>query len=340
MAKRKNTRTTKARGTSFAIIAATAALVGIVVLLVVLNLFEPPESTGEKIIVEIPQGAGLLQIASLLEQEKAIKSAKVFISLAKFKGQGEKIKAGEYEIRIGQSPSEILDKLVRGEVLLRQLTIPEGYTLYQVAEAFADNGLGEYKALLGQFENGDYSKKMGIEADRLEGYLFPETYAFIKGASSERMAHRMVKQFFKVFNEEKENKSLIRPFSTHEVLTLASICEKEAKHADELPMIARVYLNRLALGMPLQADPTVVYGLKKFDAPLSRNDLKRPSPYNTYLHKGLPPGPICNPGRLAIRSVFNPAEGNALYFVAKPDGYHHFSSNYDQHLAAIKKYRR
>lgn len=340
MGKGKNRRTIKFRGTPFAIIAATAVLVGIVVLLVVLNLFEPPKNTGEKIIVDIPRGAGLLQVASLLEQKKAIRSAKVFVSLAKFKGLGEQIKAGEYEIQIGLSPLEILDKLVRGEVLLRQLTIPEGYTLFQVAAVFQDHEFGQYDALLTQFENREFSKKMGIEAGRLEGYLFPETYAYVKGTSTERVVRRMIKQFFKVFNEERENKTLIRPFTTHEALTLASICEKEARHPEELPMIARVYLNRLALGMPLQADPTVVYGLKKFDSLLTRKDLQRPSPYNTYLHKGLPPGPICNPGRQAIRAVFNPAKSNALYFVARPDGYHQFSSNYDQHLAAKKKYRK
>lgn len=322
------------------IIGAGLALVFAVVFIVVIQHLGAPENTGQSVMVEIPEGAGLLQISHLLQQAGVIKSAKGFASIAKVQGVAGDLKAGEYLIPVGVSPDEVLEQLVQGRVLLRQITIPEGFTTYQIAGTMAEKGFGDEKDILALTRSSDFATSLKLPAKGLEGYLFPETYSYVKGTTARKMLSKMVAQFRAVYDQERNSKTLKRPIRMNEVVILASICEKEARKSDELPLIARVYLNRLKIGMPLQADPTVIYGLKKFDALLTRADLKINTPYNTYMNNGLPPGPIGSPGRAAIRAVLNPADSDAFYFVAKDDGYHHFSKTYDEHLKAVAKYRR
>lgn len=312
----------------------------ITLIMTVITFLSEPDVTGETVIVEIPKGAGMMTIARLLEEKGVVKSARGFAALAKVKGVSKKLQAGEYKFDIGTPYEKVLDRMLKGKVLLRQFTIPEGYNIYQIAPLLSKNGFGNSEAILMILKDEKYSKSLNIPSKGLEGYLFPETYSYVKGESLQRVLRRMVVQFFKVYNEESKTGSLSKNLDMNELVTLASICEKEAVIQKELPLIAGVYLNRLAINMPLQADPTVIYGLKNFDRLLSRKDLAFPTPYNTYLNKNLPPGPIACPGRMAIRAVFNPEKTKAIYFVAKNDGSHHFSQTYPEHLNAIRKYRR
>ena len=316
------------------IVAALAAVAGIA------RVGLLPPDPGPPVLVEIPTGAGLMRIAALLEDEGLIRSRRAFALLAKGKGQAQMLKAGEYQITQGRTPSDILAMLANGRVVVRQLTIPEGYTIYQVAQTLAEAGLGEKEPVLALVQDPALARKLGVPGDTLEGYLFPETYAYVKGVAPKDLLARMVKQTLLVYEEEKATATVPGPISMSRTLTLASICEREARKSEELPIIAAVYLKRLSIGMPLQADPTVIYGLKSFHRLLTRKDLKIPSSYNTYMNKGLPPGPICNPGRLAIRASLKPAKTDALYFVAKDDGSHFFSATYAQHLDAVRRYRR
>jgi UPF0755 protein len=184
-------------------------------------------------------------------------------------------------------------------------------------------------------------KKYGIKANSAEGYLFPDTYNFYFNATVEQVCDKLLKQHNKVWNEIEKKYKTGPKLSKHEIMTLASIIEAETPVVSERPIVAGLYLNRLRIGMKLDADPTVQYALKG-KKKLSYKDLKVPSPYNTYLHKGLPPGPICSPGRTAIEAVFNPVKSNYLYFVAKGDGSgeHYFTNSYNQHLTNRRQYKR
>ncbi len=328
--------------------AKTKALIIITVILLIMVItlagavmifFEPPKATGKTVVVEIPKGAGLMTISNLLAKNGVVKNAKAFAGLAKFKGLATRLKAGEYKFDIGEPYDQVLNRMAKGKVLLRQFTIPEGYNIYQIAPLLSKNGFGSTTEILRLLRDEGFSRSLKTPTRGLEGYLFPETYSYIKGETLREILQRMVKQFFKVYKEESKGGEKNKKMTMSQIVILASICEKEAVAQKELPLIAGVYLNRLEKNMLLQADPTVIYGLKKFDRLLSRKDLRAPSPYNTYLNKGLPPGPIACPGRKAIRGVLNPEKTSAFYFVARNDGTHHFSKTYDQHLKAISLYR-
>ena len=185
----------------------------------------------------------------------------------------------------------------------------------------------------------DYVRSLGIEADTLEGYLFPDTYYLPKGIKLEDIPKRMVMRYKEVFVDSYRNRAKELGFSEHQIVTLASIIEKEAKIKSERKLIAAVYLNRLKKGMRLQADPTAVYGTKAWVTKITKQDLKRKSPYNTYLHKGLPPGPIANPGQGALLAALYPEKTDYLFFVAQGDGSHYFSKDFGEHEKAIGRYK-
>ncbi|MCL2459346.1 MAG: endolytic transglycosylase MltG, partial [Desulfobulbus sp.] len=192
---------------------------------------------------------------------------------------------------------------------------------------------------LGLVKDGAFIRQLGIEADSLEGYLFPETYTLVRNEADEAAVIRMmVERFQQTWQALNAPESL--ELNRHQLLTLASVVEKETGVATERPLIAQVFYNRLARKMRLQSDPTVIYGLPDFNGNLSKADLKRETPYNTYLIPGLPPGPICNPGRAALEAVLHPVESDALYFVAKNDGTHIFSTNLADHNRAVQHYQR
>ena len=282
----------------------------------------------------------LSQIARRLEQERYIRSARAFQIVARYQKKDTAIKAGEYELSPSMTPQEILDKMVRGDMVHRRTTITEGMTLKDIAQAFDASGVVNKKNLETAMSNKALLEGYGIESDSFEGYLFPETYHFPRNTEPHVVIKAMVRELQKrwapEWNERLESLSMTR----HQLLTLASIIEKESGNFDEQPIISSVFHNRLRIRMRLQADPTVIYGIPDFNGNITKSDLKTYSPYNTYIIDGLPPGPIANPGLSAIKAALYPAETNFLYFVGSGDGRHIFSADLRQHNNAVNTYQR
>jgi UPF0755 protein len=231
----------------------------------------------------------------------------------------------------------ILKKIVTGEVDYRKFTLPEGYSLYQAAELLEQKGYFTKDSFLEKCRDRSLLVRLGVNESTAEGYLYPATYNLSSKGGEEQLLEQMIGQFTREYAAVQGGGGGNR-FSRHEIVTLASIIEKEAVSADEKPLISSVFHNRLRIGMPLQSDPTAVYGVRAFTGKVSKADIQRRSPYNTYLHKGLPPGPIGNPGREAIQAALNPARSDFLYFVARQDGTHQFSKNLVDHNRAVVRY--
>jgi len=292
----------------------------------------------EPVIVEIEKGDSIFRIAKKLKERGLIKSELIFILKAFKTGAYNKIKAGEYAFYPYQSIEEILTYLKEGKVYLHKITIPEGTTLWQIADILEKNKICKSESFLSLAENSKVAESFGLPGPTLEGYLYPDTYFFHKNTPPEVVIKTMVENFWKHWKKfEKIAEKQKMPLK--KVITLASIVEKEAFYSEEKPVIAAVYLNRLKKRMPLQADPTINYALKDFRRLTYKDYYLVKSPYNTYLNSGLPPTPICNPGEESIRAVLFPAKVPYLYFVAKGDGSHYFSKTYKEHLEMIKKIR-
>jgi UPF0755 protein len=239
-----------------------------------------------------------------------------------------------------QSPQEILEWISRGRVVTYEVVVPEGFTLAQIAKRLAAEQLADPEAFLAVARDPATAAEIGVEGSTLEGYLFPETYRIPRGLAPEEIARTLVEQFLEVWREI-EPRAREQGFSMREVVTLASIVEKETAAPNERPLIASVFRNRLERGMRLETDPTVIYGIEDFDGNLRRRDLEnRDNPYNTYRIPGLPPGPIASPGAEALHAVVEPAESDYLYFVSRNDGTHVFSRTYREHARAVDKYQR
>lgn len=261
-----------------------------------------------------------------------------FLLLARMTGTSSRLQAGEYLVPAGSTPLRILRQMERGEVLLHRVTIPEGKTMRQVAGILAAEQWIAPDRFLALATDPDFIASLGFKLDTLEGYLFPDTYSLARGTvTEEKIILMMSRRFQEVWKELAPEQS--GSLNRHEVVTLASIVEKETGMAAERPLVARVFLNRLEKNMRLQSDPTVIYGLDDFDGELRRADLRAETPYNTYVVRGLPPGPICNPGRHAILAVLQPADAPYLYFVSKNNGSHHFSTTLGEHNRAVREYR-
>ncbi len=249
------------------------------------------------------------------------------------------MKAGEYRFKDDMTPSVILNKIVLGEVDYRTFTLPEGYSMYQAAELLEQQGYFKKTDFLEKCRDKTFLVRLGLKEVTAEGYLYPATYNVSRVGGEAQLIEQMVERFNKAYTSVRlEERS--QQFSVHGIVTLASIIEKEAVSADEKPIISSVFHNRLRIGMPLQSDPTAVYGVRAFSGKVSKADIQRPSPYNTYLNKGLPPGPIGNPGSDAVQAAMNPAKTDFLYFVARQDGTHQFSSNLVEHNKAVVRYLR
>jgi UPF0755 protein len=291
------------------------------------------------VVVQIPKGAGLQQIGSILAEKGLIKEDIRFFLLARVSGRSEALQAGEFELPYGVTPGEILERLTSAKSIQHKITLPEGLTARQIGLVLAEAGWVDADLFHQLTKDPQLIRSLGLSTSSLEGYLFPDTYNLVRGASDAKtIVVMMVRRFLQVWQEIAPDD--VHPMSRHEVVTLASVVEKETGQAVERPLIAGVFLNRLEKGMRLQSDPTVIYGMPTFNGNLSRADLKRPTPYNTYVIKGLPPGPICNPGRAAMEAVLAPAKSKALYFVSKNDGFHYFSTTLKEHNRAVAKYQR
>lgn len=299
------------------------------------------QPSGEPVVVEIPKGVGLKAAARLLADKGLVGSPLVFEIAARLSAGGP-IQAGEYELSPAMSNRRILGMLRLGKVLLHSILIPEGYTMRQTAHRLAATKVADLGPSVDLLRRPSFIAAQGLDDATLEGYLFPETYLFPKGLGARTAYSIMIRRFWEAWRPLKAA-AKARKMTRRQVVTLASIIEAEAKLPHEQPLISAVYHNRLRRGMLLQADPTVLYGLGGLEAlghPLYRSDLEVDTPYNTYLHKGLPPGPICSPGKGSLHAAVHPAKVKYLYFVAKGDGSHIFSNTYAQHLRAIRRFRR
>lgn len=224
--------------------------------------------------------------------------------------------------------------------MLHPILIPEGLTMVQIAEIFGQQGLVDPHELLRLMKDPAFIASLGIKADTLEGYLYPDTYKFPRGIKPKEVITAMVEHLRQVYGPDLEARAQELKLTQHEVLTLASVIEKESGSNGEREEISAVFHNRLKKHIPLQSDPTVIYGLPSFDGNIHKKDLSSPSPYNTYRIAGLPPGPIANPGIQSIRATLYPSDSRALYFVSKNDGTHQFSATLEEHNQAVEKYQK
>jgi UPF0755 protein len=300
---------------------------------------KPPNITPVEQAVDVQSGLGFKALSTLLYQKGMILHPVKFRLFARIKGYDKRIKAGEYLLSSTMTPKKILETMVDGKVYLHRLTIPEGYNLGQIARTVETAGFASEADFLMAATDPDLVHAKGIDAQTFEGYLFPDTYHFPRGVTSENIISAMVKRFWSVFKPEWEEQTKSLGLTIHQVVTLASIIEKETAVADERPIISSVFHNRLKRNMRLESDPTVIYGIEDYDGNITRKDLKRPTPYNTYTMKGLPSGPISNTGAKAIEAALYPASTKFLYFVSRNDRTHYFSTNFKDHSRAVRKYQ-
>jgi UPF0755 protein len=300
----------------------------------------PTEEHPPSKVVDIPDGSTFQYVATLLEREGLIKSRFFFVLFGKSQSADRKIHAGEYELNPGMTPAEILAMLLNGQVVLHSLTIPEGLTIVQIAELASQDGLTDRAEFLRLAKDRAFVESLGIKAETLEGYLYPNTYKFPRAVKAREVLVTMVEQLRQVLGPDLLARMQEIKMTLHEVLTLASVIEKETGSGGERSEISAVFHNRLKKHIPLQSDPTVIYGLPAFDGNLRKKDLSSPSPYNTYRVQGLPPGPIANPGFQAIRATLYPSNSSYLYFVSRNDGTHQFSATLIEHNRAVEKYQK
>ena len=307
------------------------------------KLLEPVSTSPSFVVIDIPKGTSFKQVAKLLEEKGLIRSKEAFTVLAWYKKEAGLIKAGEYKLSPSMTPQKILEILVSGKVVQHLVTIPEGYNMFQIGDLLARANLVKKEAYMAAVTDKDLLKQLNIKEETAEGYLFPDSYFLPKGVSAKDIVKNFVSRFWDVWiNNKFGNRAKEIGVTIHEVVTLASIVELEAAVQEEKPIIASVFWNRLKKGMPLQADPTVKYGImverriKK--RRLTWKDLRKATPYNTYTRYGLPKGPVCNPGLLSLRAVLYPKKTQYLYFVSKGNRTHYFSKTLKEHNRAVKKY--
>jgi UPF0755 protein len=303
------------------------------------SLSAPASHTSRMVTVEIKSGMSTSKIAAALEEKHAIRSRLVFTLLAKFNGKSDKLKAGEYEIDAANDAATILARIAEGNSVLNYVTVPEGLTLAQIARLLAGKGISDEASLINAARNPKLLAAFQISGRDAEGYLMPETYSFRKDMSADEVLRRMTSLFFIRSKPLVEKYQANSKLNLHSIITLASIIEKEGAGPEEFGAISAVFHNRLRLNMPLQADPTVIYANPNYDGNIHKRDLSIDSPYNTYKYRGLPPGPIANPGLKAIEAAYAPRDADYLYFVAMGSGRgHYFSSTLEEHNKAVKKY--
>lgn len=276
------------------------------------------------------------RIAAELQNAGVIRSQRAFL-LLHYYHRGRSLKAGEYKFDSPANMIQVRDRLTRGDIYTHTIIIPEGYNIYDIAQVMESAGLCTRDEFLNAAKDVSLIASLDPEAKTLEGYLFPDTYQFTRTQSLHDMLGVMVKRF------QEEAKKLGLTSNVRRTVTMASIIEKETSVPDERPIVASVYFNRLAKNMAFAADPTVIYAAlvaDRWDGTINQSDLQFDSPYNTYKHAGLPPGPIANPGVESLKAAMHPAETNYYYFVADAQGRHKFSNSYDQHVRNVAAYRR
>lgn len=301
----------------------------------------PYKAAPGEVLVHVPKGTSAGQVLEALSAQGLVRSRLSLKVAYAFHGRPRNLKAGTYRFDKPLTPLQVIDKLNRGEVTYAKVTIPEGLRIEEVAEILADNGLGRKEALLALASRGRLVNDLDPEAHSLEGYLFPETYLFDPGLGEEAILKALLEGFREWW--QKRAPEAVAHRSVREVVTLASLVEKETAAPSERGDIAGVFANRLRMRMPLQTDPTIIYAqiiAGDYRGRLTRDDWTYPSPYNTYLHAGLPPGPICSPGAASLEAALRPAPTHYLYFVSRNDGTHAFSRTLEEHNRAVARFQR
>lgn len=283
----------------------------------------------------VGKGWSLSKVSHVLEKKGIISSSRWFVLLARYH-KGGYVRAGEYAFYPGETPPSILMRLRNGEVMVHRISLPEGITVAEVS-ARMEQQWPEISQLMA---DPLLPKQLGVDSPSLEGWLFPETYHYQQSDSALDMLTRMVKQSRKIMDELWEKRDKTHTLNKFETLILASIIEKETGQKGERAHISAVFHNRLKRKMRLQTDPTVIYGIKNFDGNITRKHLRTPTPFNTYTQFGLPPTPICNPGRAAIHAAIHPNNSKDIFFVARGDGSHAFSQTLKEHEAFVDRYQR
>ena len=289
-------------------------------------------------VFEVKSGMTLKQVSQELFRQNLIRSANAFQAIALIQDKEKLIKVGEYYISPSMLPAEILQRITSGKTVLHSITIPEGYRITEIANLLEEKDLADKNIFLQEAKNVELLE--GIPTSSLEGYLFPDTYHFGKRTTEAAIINKMVETFKeRALKQEFLKRAEDLGFSYHEIITLASLIEKETGKDSERKQISSVFHNRLKKNMLLQTDPTVIYVIDIFDGNIRKRDLNIDSPYNTYRYKGLPPGPIANPGLKSIIAALYPATTSNLYFVSKQDGSHKFSATLNEHNRAVQKYQ-
>jgi UPF0755 protein len=320
-------------------------LVGVAagVVLIIARSNEPYKGYGSnEQFVDVPAGASPNAIGRRLAAAGVVRDLVTFRYALARSGQARRLQAGEYRFDRPLRPDEVIDILARGDVYLRPITFREGLTIRQMASVYEQAGFGKAAEFIKAASNISLISDLDPDARDLEGYLFPETYAMSRRATPAELTERMVAAFRSTLTADVKARAVSRGLSIRELVTLASIIEKETGKPEERPMVAAVYSNRLRIGMGLQCDPTVIYALERagrYSGNLTREDLRYDSPYNTYRYPGLPPGPIAAPGRASIEAAVAPADVSYIYFVSRNDGSHAFASTLDEHNRNVFEYQ-
>lgn len=299
----------------------------------------PINSFEQAFLYTVKPGSSLKKISNELHQISIIEHPTYFEWIARWENLADRIQAGEFRFDPGITPLQILDVMVKGKVVQYSITIPEGWSFREMLAAV--NQHDKIVHTLSGLSNEEIMKKLGYEGQHPEGFFYPETYYFPDGTKDSDLLIRAAEEMQKRLMKEWQERDVGLPLNnSYEALILASIIEKETAVPDERDEIAGVFIRRLEKGMRLQTDPTVIYGIgEKFDGNLRRRDLSSHTPYNTYMNKGLPPTPIALPGQASIHAALHPTPGDALYFVSRGDGTHHFSATIEEHNKAVRKYQ-
>jgi peptidoglycan lytic transglycosylase G len=295
----------------------------------------------EKIIL-IPRGTSSLEVARRLEAEGIVMHRTLFLTYLKILKRSGHLQAGEYQFQGTLTIPQVADKIIRGLVHYHEVTIPEGFSFFEISELLEQKGFAIREEFLSAVRRVDLVGDLTQSPTSLEGFLFPDTYRLTRGETASEVVQSMIERFKQVYQNQLKIEIQHQPMSLKDVITLASLIEKETGADDERALVSAVFHNRLKRGMPLQCDPTVIYAAKlrgAFKGEIYRSDLSLDSAYNTYRYPGLPPGPIANPGLQSIEAALKPAAVDYLYFVSDNNGRHVFSTTLDQHNRAVASYR-
>ena len=284
--------------------------------------------------VEIPPGSGTIEIGRRLVKAGVVRDLFIFRVAQRWAGRGRTLKAGEYRFAEPMHAADVVDRIARGDVHARRITFPEGLTIVDMAKIYESRGFGPAADFVTAAGDASLVKDLDPRAPDLEGYLYPETYAIPRGTPASKLIALMVNRFRAAYTPELQARAEEQGLTTREVVTVASLVEKETAQEHERSLVAAVYRNRMRLNMGMQADPTIIYALQKsgeWDGNLTRADLRLDSPYNTYRYRGLPPGPIASPRKSSLEAALAPADVKHLYFVSRNDGSHVFADTLAQH---------